>query len=143
MTGFLNHVSSSKSPKTVCMRFSKQSNEIKSSGVFLRGEELQLVTEFKYLGVTLDSTLSFKNHIKKLANTVKFNLKNFKQIRPFLTLGAARMFLHSMILSHIEYCITSWSLTTVTNFKIIESLSKKNLLKSLTENLILFMCAIS
>ena len=63
----------------------------------------------------------------KLANTVKFNLKHFKQIRSFLTLGAARIVLHSMILSHIEYCITSWSLTTVTNLNLIESLYKKSL----------------
>uniref|UniRef100_A0A8C7X350 Reverse transcriptase domain-containing protein n=1 Tax=Oryzias sinensis TaxID=183150 RepID=A0A8C7X350_9TELE len=113
--------------KTVCMMFTKQPLDIKHSGIFLEGQELEIVSKFKYLGVTLDSTLSFKSHIKKISNTVKFNLNNFKQIRPFRTLGAARMFLHSMILSHIEYCITCWSLAGVNTSKTIESLYKKSL----------------
>ncbi len=50
------------------------------SNVFLRGQELDLVNEFKYLGVIYDSVLTFKRHVKKLnSNKVKFNLQNFKQ----------------------------------------------------------------
>lgn len=46
---------------------------------FLGGEELQLINGFKYPGgVTLDSTLTFKKHIKKITRTIKFNLSNFK-----------------------------------------------------------------
>ena len=93
--------------KTVCMMFSKQPVKVTQSNVFLRGEELELVKEFKYLGVILDSTLSFKNHVKKISKTIKFNLLNFKQIRPSLTVNAARMFMHAMIFSHIEYCFTN------------------------------------
>lgn len=32
--------------------FTKQSRDIKQSGVFLKGEELEIVSEFKYLGLT-------------------------------------------------------------------------------------------
>ncbi len=52
--------------KTVCMMFAKQPVEMTHSKVFLRGEELDFVTEFTYLGVTLDSALTFKSHVKKL-----------------------------------------------------------------------------
>ena len=93
--------------KTVCMMFSKQPVKVTQSNVFLRGEELKLVKEFKYLGVILDSTLTFKNHVKKISKTIKFNLLNFKQIRPSLTVNAARMFRHAIIFSHIEYCFTN------------------------------------
>ncbi len=87
--------------KTVVMMFTKKtmkSNIVKSdcktstkrpltksrSAVFLGGEELVLVTQFKYLGVILDSNLTFKKHIKKVTNVIKFNLQNYKQIRPFI-----------------------------------------------------------
>lgn len=51
--------------KSVGMIFAKQPPKIVHSGVFLGGEELALVNEFRYLGVTLDSTLSFRKHIKR------------------------------------------------------------------------------
>lgn len=75
----------------------------------------------------MDPTLSFKNHVKILCKTVNFNLCNFRQIRSFLPEKAAKMFLHCMIFSHIEYCITNWSLTNMITLKPIESLYKKAL----------------
>ncbi len=63
--------------KTVCMMFSKWPTEATHSNVYLNGKELGLVKEFKYLGVVLDPPLTFKNHVKKISNTIKFNLQNF------------------------------------------------------------------
>lgn len=107
------------------MMFSKRPSELQQSNVFLNGVELSLVKEFKYLGLTLDPNLTFKKHIRRITHTVNFNVQNFRHIRPFMTLNAARMFLHTMIFSHIEYCITSWSLAAGTTLKPIESLFKK------------------
>lgn len=113
--------------KSVCMYFAKQPLRPDHSGVFLKGEELALVGEFRYLGVILDPTLSFRKHIKKVTNSVKYNLANFRQIRHSLTNKAALMFLHCMIFSHIDYCFTSWSLACTTALKPIDSLYKKAL----------------
>ena len=49
---------------------------------------------FKYLGVTLDQTLNFKNHVKKLNNTLKFNLINYRHIRNSLTVEASHTYLN-------------------------------------------------
>uniref|UniRef100_A0A8C6SXY0 Reverse transcriptase domain-containing protein n=1 Tax=Neogobius melanostomus TaxID=47308 RepID=A0A8C6SXY0_9GOBI len=113
--------------KTVCMMFSKQNKKTTNLHVFLRDVELELVQEFKYLGVVLDSTLTFKSHVTKICKTIKFSLHNFRYIRSSMTLQAARMFLHAMVFSHIEYCFTNWSLTNETTFRQIESLYKKAL----------------
>ncbi len=45
--------------KTVCMAFTKQNMKVSHSNVFLRGQELDIVNDFKYLGVIYDSTLTF------------------------------------------------------------------------------------
>lgn len=58
---------------------------------------------------------------------LQFHLQNFKQIRNNLTDTAARMFLSSVILSRLEYCLTSWSFTGVTTLKAAESLYNKAL----------------
>jgi len=50
--------------KTFCMAFTKQSMKVSHSNVFFRGQELDIVNEFKYLGVIFDSTLTFKCHVK-------------------------------------------------------------------------------
>ncbi len=92
---------------------------------FLKGVELEWVPQFKYLGVILDSNLTFKKHLKKVTNTINFNLRNFRQIRPYLTIEAAEAYLHCMIFSHMEYCFTNWSFVDVTTIKPIEQLFKR------------------
>ena len=86
-----------------------------------------MVTQFKYLGVTLDSNLTFKKHIKKVANTIRFSLQNLQQIRPLISSDAAKSYLHCMILSHIEYCFVVWSFAGITTLKPIEQLYKNSI----------------
>ena len=68
--------------KTVCMFFSKKSSNAQHPDVFIEGEKLTVVSDFKYLGIILDCNLTFKKHVKKLANTITFNLANFRHVRP-------------------------------------------------------------
>ena len=41
--------------KTVCMFFSKKSTSAQQADVFIEGEKLMVVSDFKYLGIILDS----------------------------------------------------------------------------------------
>jgi len=109
--------------KTEFKTLTKQSLAGNKSSVFLGEEELELVAQFKYLGVILDSNLTFKKHIQ--TNTIQFNLQNFKQIRSYIATDAAKSYLHCMIFSHIEYCFTVWSFAGVTALKPINQLYKK------------------
>ena len=112
--------------KTVCMFFSRKSTE-SDPDIVINGNSIQVVSEFKYLGIILDSNLTFKKHAKKVENTIKFNLANFRHIRPYLTIDAAKLFMHAMIFSHITYCFTTWSQANQTTLKPIESLYKQTL----------------
>ncbi len=52
--------------KTVAMFFTKYNTTFSvEPDVFVSGERLQIVSEYKYLGVLIDSKLSFKSHVKK------------------------------------------------------------------------------
>lgn len=95
--------------KTISVVFSKPKTTVAAVKVCLGAQELINVEEFKYLGVLLDSKFSFKKHVKKLVKTLNVNIQNFRHICTSLTDTATITFLHSMILAHIEYCITSWS----------------------------------
>ena len=113
--------------KTVFMFFSKGHSIITEQDAFFSGRRLQVVSEYKYLGVHIDTNLNFKTHIKKVCNKVKFNLSNYRYIRNFLSSAAAKLYLHSMVLSHINYCLISWSNAHSTALKPLESLYKQAL----------------
>lgn len=112
--------------KTVTMFFSKNNINIEPE-IFISGERLQVVTEYKYLGLYIDSNLNFKTHIKKVSNRIKFSLANFRFIRDFMSTEAAKLYFFSMILSHITYCLISWSNTHSTTIKPLERLYKQAL----------------
>ena len=59
-------------------------------GLLTRGEglELEVVNSYKYLGVWLDSTLSFSQHISKLQAKVKSRLGILYCNRSFFTPAA-------------------------------------------------------
>ena len=113
--------------KTVCMYFSKRSNSTAHPDVTINGENIKIVDNFKYLGIILDSHLTFKKQVNKVVKTVKFGLSNFRIIRPYISLQAAKLYMHAMILSHFNYCLTSWSQTGVTTLRPVESLYKQTL----------------
>ena len=46
---------------------------------------LQIVPSYKYLGITLDSTLSFNYHVKTVASTVSYKINLLAKIRKYLT----------------------------------------------------------
>lgn len=112
--------------KTVAMFFTKSTAPLTvEPDVLVSGERLQIVSEYKYLGVLIDSHLSFKSHITKICKNIKYNLSNFRHIRSHMSFPAAKMFMHSMILSHITYCLPVWSLASVTSLNPLQSLYKR------------------
>ncbi len=55
---------------------------------------------------------------------VKFNLYNFKFIRDYMSLEAAKMYMYSIVISHMTYCLTTWSLASSVTLKPLESFYK-------------------
>lgn len=62
MVHHLMFITKGKKKKTPCMMFSKLLTVFEHSGVFVGGEEIALVTEVKYLGDILNSTLFQEAH---------------------------------------------------------------------------------
>lgn len=111
--------------KTKGMFFSKSKGQTITANIKIRHESIDIVTEFKYLGVTLDPNLNFKKHIKKMRKTIKYNLANFRYRRSSLPMDVAKIFMHGLIFSHISYCITCWGQASETTIKPLKSLYKQ------------------
>lgn len=111
--------------KTVSMFFSNKRKLQVTQEIQVNGQTIKNVKETKYLGLILDSNLGFKSHIKNLSNKLKFNLMNYKHIRNSLTTEASNIYLNTMIVPHLLYCMSSWSQACKTSLKLLESLYKR------------------
>ena len=63
---------------------------------------------FKYLGVVLDDTLSFNDHVDFVRMKVSKILRKFSRIRPSLTLEAANRLYKAMVLRVLDYYDSVW-----------------------------------
>ena len=113
--------------KTVSMCFSMRRKAKDKFIIKIDREEIKEVSDFKFLGVILDSQLRFDKHVKKLCKKVKINLNCFRMIRHYIPLKAAQLFMHAMIFSHLSYCVTVWSQASESTVKPIKSLYKQAL----------------
>lgn len=66
--------------KTVRVCFLKQPCRISEPDIVFSWQKLQIV-KIKYLGVWIDSNLSFGTHVRKMSQQVRFSLSNFRFIR--------------------------------------------------------------
>ena len=55
----------------------------------LNGSILENVKEYKYLGITLDSTLNFNKHINNILKIVSHKLWLLSKVRQFITKAAS------------------------------------------------------
>ena len=88
---------------------------------------LQVVTAYRYLGVTLDNQLSYNSHVDKLIGTVTAKLKQFQRMRSFLNTRAALMVYKNMMLPMLEYGDVFLTATTCVNRKRLQTLQNKGL----------------
>ena len=61
--------------KTKVMLFSRK-RDTKRPDLFIRGQKIQYVSEYKYLGVWISDDLTWKKHIEKVAQKAKFTMWN-------------------------------------------------------------------
>lgn len=113
--------------KTVAMFFSRSNSSSVEPDVYVSGDRIQVVPEYKYLGVLIDSKLTFKSQVKRVCSRVKFNIANFCFIRSHLSMQATKIYMHAMVMSHINYCLTTWSQTNTTALKPLETLYKQTI----------------
>ena len=71
--------------------------------LMLRNERLAVVDSYKYLGLTLDSALTYEQHVKYMVKTISHKLFLLTKVRRFLTQVAAERVYKTMILPYFDY----------------------------------------
>ena len=79
----------------------------------------------KYLGVLVDSTLSWKYQISNITKKISRSIGIMYKLRPFLPLNVMKNIYYSLIYSHIIYAIEVWGSTFKTELDKILILQKR------------------
>ena len=74
----------------------------------INGFSIERVTEFDFLGLTLDESLSWKNHINKISNKIASIIGIINKQKNFLPQNILKLIYDSFILPHLNYCIAAW-----------------------------------
>ena len=88
---------------------------------------LEEVLTYKYLGVELDESLSYKHHRRTMVNHVQQKLSYFPKIRTFINTSVALTIYKSTILPIIEYADFIYDQTVEYVSKQIQSLQNRGL----------------
>ena len=91
--------------KTKIMSFTSRSKvkKCKNTDVRVDGEKLKLVPSFKYLGLTLDSTLNFSQHIAQVIRLVCHKMILLARLKKYLREETALLIYKTMILPYFDY----------------------------------------
>ena len=67
------------------------------------------VSTFKFLGITIDQNLTWKNHVDDLAKKCSRSIGILHKVKQFLPESVLLCLYYTLFLSHINYGITAWS----------------------------------
>ncbi|CAL8139776.1 unnamed protein product [Orchesella dallaii] len=76
--------------------------------LLLNGCPIERVEKFTYLGVTVDSCLSFKDHFKSVDNKITNALARMYSLRRFISESVMKTFLSAYVVSIVDYCAIVW-----------------------------------
>ncbi len=76
--------------------------------IVLDNDKLEVVQCFKYLGVNIDSTLSFAKHYDVVNGRINAAISKMYTVRRFFTENTIKIFMSCYVVSTIDYCFEIW-----------------------------------
>ena len=89
--------------------------------VTLLGKELRPVVSAKDLGVNMDATLSFDEHVTSLTSSCLSSLSQINRVKHLLDRNTLLNVINALVFSKLYYCSSVWSLTTKRNINKLQN----------------------
>ena len=92
------------SSKTKCMVLTRSVDTNAFTGIFtLKGEQIEQVRSYKYLGIWLDDKLSFKDHVEHLTKKLRGQIGFLYRNRSCFSLASRKTIVQSVVMSVFDY----------------------------------------
>ena len=104
--------------KTKYMIFHKSQDTTHIPNLILKcnNMDIERVHEFKYLGISLDPSLTFMKYLSKVESKVALAVGRVDRLKRQLTTKTFLQLLNSYILSNIDFCVSVWAVHTPSHF---------------------------
>jgi len=87
--------------KTKIMSFTTNTNL--NASFKIKDKDVEIVTQFKYLGYTIDSNLKFHTHFDKIARSIKISNISLARSRRFIDVKYLLILYRAFVVSHVIY----------------------------------------
>ena len=91
----------------------------------LNGSKLDICTNTKVLGVHIDQTLSFKNHIDQLNKRVSPKIAVIHRLRPILSSDILNIIYQTTVQPIFDYCLLVWGTSSKQNINNTQKLQNR------------------
>jgi hypothetical protein len=105
------------------MHFATKNNSLNNFDIMYEDKKLTTVDSIKFLGLTLDNSLSWKKHIEAIVPKLSAATFAMRAVQPFLSLDSFKLIYYSYFHSILSYGIILWGNTTHSN--VIFKMQKK------------------
>ena len=105
---------------SLLIRSNRKYVDDKKFNVKIKNENIVTEKSTKYLGVTLDSTLNWQQHVQNSAAELRSKLSLFRRVSQFLPKHILSKIFLVYLQPRIDYCLTVWGYSSVANIKEIQ-----------------------
>ena len=88
-------------------------------------EQLKQVKSIRYLGVHIDSYLTWKCHLQHITKKIKRSVDILAKIRHYVPISKLLQLYYTLIYPYLTYALTTWGNTYATTLKSLITLQKK------------------
>ena len=96
-----------------------------SAKIYLEGHPLENKSVTDYLGVTIDSQLTFRQHVARVTSRVYGALKTLCHVKASLPTVTRILLYRTLVLPHLEYCLAIWDPHTAELTSKVESVQNR------------------
>ena len=93
--------------------------------VKIRNVEINLVNNFKFLGIIIDSNLSFSSHYQNICNKTSRSSSVLSKLACYVSQPILRKLYQTMIYPHLNYGIEIWGNSCKTEIKRLQRIQNK------------------
>lgn len=114
-----------KKTKIVCFRKKSQKIDYGTVKIQLNGDNLEFEEQAAFLGITIDSHLTWDKHCNIVANRISRNNSAINRVKKLLPSSSLKILYSSLILPHLQYGLAAWGGCSGQNKKRIINVQKR------------------
>ena len=111
--------------KTQYMIYTSKGRDAQDLDIKLNGTKIQRVFETKFLGVKIDTKLTWIPHIEFISNKLSKNTWIILKARKKIDTATMKSLYHAFVYPYLSYCNHVWGITYMTHLKPLVLLQKK------------------